>query len=302
MSTYLAMALDPLHPGAGGYRLGRVDLTISRDPATRLPKVPGTGLHGAIRAHADMALGSMGNQPVCGLRESAHHPDPCPICYTFGSTVEEGGRGTSYRGVVEITDAQIVLFPVSSMLGPVWLSTAELFNNCFGTNVNGPSDPEKIKSALSDQGSRLNLGWLLLEVEAGRLAITGGNERWNQVPAAIRGQEQQPTRVVLVSALLFSQLVNTNLEVRTSVVIDPATGAAKPRLLFTHEAIPRLTFLSFEVIPRDYRNSFQHYTTGDLRVENAVEVVKLGMKHLGVLGLGGMVTRGFGRLKVLGLD
>jgi len=40
MSIYYGITLDPLHIGAGGYRLGRVDNTIIRDAASGLPKVP----------------------------------------------------------------------------------------------------------------------------------------------------------------------------------------------------------------------------------------------------------------------
>ena len=35
--TFLGMALDPIHVGAGGTRLGRVDNTIVRDPVTKIP-------------------------------------------------------------------------------------------------------------------------------------------------------------------------------------------------------------------------------------------------------------------------
>ena len=52
---FLARCLDPVHIGAGGYQLGRVDMTIVREPATGIPKVPGTSLAGAIRAYAEMA-------------------------------------------------------------------------------------------------------------------------------------------------------------------------------------------------------------------------------------------------------
>ncbi|MGH2581700.1 MAG: RAMP superfamily CRISPR-associated protein [Blastocatellia bacterium] len=45
---YLLMTLDPTHIGAGGYRLGRVDNSIIREPGTNLPKIPGTSLSGAI--------------------------------------------------------------------------------------------------------------------------------------------------------------------------------------------------------------------------------------------------------------
>ena len=55
--TYLWMTLDPVHIGTGGYRLGRVDLSIAREPGTKLPKIPGTSLSGAARSYAAMNTG-----------------------------------------------------------------------------------------------------------------------------------------------------------------------------------------------------------------------------------------------------
>ena len=49
---YLLMTLDPVHIGTGGYRLGRVDNSIVRELGTRVPKIPGTSLHGAARSYA----------------------------------------------------------------------------------------------------------------------------------------------------------------------------------------------------------------------------------------------------------
>ena len=58
---YVLMSLDPLHVGTGGTRLGRVDMDIAREPGTRLPKLPGTSLGGAIRQYAAMQAG----RPQC---------------------------------------------------------------------------------------------------------------------------------------------------------------------------------------------------------------------------------------------
>jgi CRISPR/Cas system CMR subunit Cmr4 (Cas7 group RAMP superfamily) len=54
---FVFMTLDPVHIGAGGYRLGRVDNTITREPGTNLPKIPGTSLAGAARSYAAMRYG-----------------------------------------------------------------------------------------------------------------------------------------------------------------------------------------------------------------------------------------------------
>ena len=54
--TYFAMTLDPVHIGTGGYRLGRVDNTITREPGTNLPKIPGSSIAGVTRAYTAMAI------------------------------------------------------------------------------------------------------------------------------------------------------------------------------------------------------------------------------------------------------
>jgi CRISPR-associated protein Cmr4 len=61
-------------------------------------------------------------------------------------------------------------------------------------------------------------------------------------------------KLVIVQDALFSQVVNSNLEVRTSVAINPERGAAEDGALFTFEALPRTTFLMGEVVLDDYRD------------------------------------------------
>ncbi|RIJ89177.1 MAG: hypothetical protein DB853_15765 [Candidatus Brocadia sp.] len=56
--TYYAITLDPVHIGTGGYRLGRVDNTITREPGTNIPKIPGSSISGATRAYTAMAIQS----------------------------------------------------------------------------------------------------------------------------------------------------------------------------------------------------------------------------------------------------
>lgn len=52
---HVGLALDPIHVGTGGARLGRVDLSIVRDPVTKIPKIPGSSLAGVHRAYVAMA-------------------------------------------------------------------------------------------------------------------------------------------------------------------------------------------------------------------------------------------------------
>lgn len=96
------MALDPIHVGTGGARIGRVDLTIVREPATRLPKIPGSSLAGVYRTYVAMAETEANpNRQVNGKdwpyyphcaglgqgRDSylGHCAQPnCPVCTVFG--------------------------------------------------------------------------------------------------------------------------------------------------------------------------------------------------------------------------
>jgi CRISPR-associated protein Cmr4 len=290
------MTLDPVHIGTGGYRLGRVDLSIAREPGTKLPKIPGTSLSGAARSYA-----AMKNDNLACAGQDDHCQDPdCPVCYTFGSleVVEESGEQKAYAGTVNIFDAHLLLFPVHSMVGPVWVTCPERLQLAgLKANVELEKD-QKDQIAVGEDvdapQNRLNLGWLLLESSDQTLKLQGVPEEW-QTDAdewnTIEG------RVVLVSDKLFGQIVDANLEVRTSVSIDPYTGAAEQGALFTYEAIPRSAFLVSEVVEDDFRGAFPP----DQDVgESPLDVVDAGFEMIEWLGVGGMGTRGFGRMRLVG--
>ena len=113
---------------------------------------------------------------------------------------------------------------------------------------------------------------------------------------------------MLVQEALFGQAVNSNLEVRTSVSIDPERGAAEEGALFTYEALPRATFLVGEVVLDDFREGEPFPVTerrdgGELPGgpwEDALDVVRAGLRLAEWLGVGGMGTRGFGRVALVG--
>lgn len=321
LQRFLLMTLDPVHIGTGGYRLGRVDNSIAREPGTNLPKIPGTSLSGAIRAYAAYRYES----PRCAGqgqpredRKGHCGDDRCPICYTFGYI--KGSEG-GYSGVVNIFDAHVVLFPVHSMAGPVWVSTKSRLEE-FGFQVEGePSKSEEclmIGEAWKEDQKLLNLGWLMLEarrdgaVTPPRNANLDENQAWEAIK----------DRLVVVTDKVFSQVVNSNLEVRTSVAINPMTGAAQEGALFTYEAIPRATWLVVDVVEDDYRRDDHkpwpvsrkakteeqegkriiHHNAGKLLREAwncPSDVVNAGLKLIEVLGVGGMGTRGFGRVRLI---
>ncbi len=354
---YFLLTLDPVHIGTGGTRLGRVDLSIVREPGTRLPKIPGSSLHGAVRAYAAHRYG----KPQCAGQGKEHCGQPtCPICYTFGyARDKEGGRA----GVVAISDARILLFPVYSMVGPVWVtSPGVLYDAGFRPKENDKARFEVDKNeegkakwprTLSVQ-DHLNLGWLMVERDKNGSEWKPEDIFKEEIPEPIRN------RVALVSDKFFSQIVNSNLEVRTSVAINPETGAAEEGALFTYEAIPRATVLWMDVVVSDYRGEFPNETRlqrwkvdlegtdeqakkdllrkwGLLKKDGSLEesvqkarewlqaeqmdqngenwrwkkpemkivqqspvgIVQAGLEWAEYLGVGGMGTRGFGRIRLV---
>jgi CRISPR-associated protein Cmr4 len=297
VSRFLLMTVDPVHIGTGGMRLGRVDLSIAREPGTRLPKIPGTSFSGAIRQYA---AGRYGKRDCAGKDKHCGQPT-CPICYTFGFVKGEGGRQQAHSGVVSIGDARLLFFPVYSMAGPVWVASPSALTD-FG--INGQTvDRDKARwSGITGQ-PHLNLGWLMVEKE--------DNLSLDELPQTVPAQVRE--RIVLVSDKLFSQVVNSNLEVRTSVSINPETGAAEDKALFTYEAIPRAAFLWLDVVVDDYRGTFPVTSKqyGQDKGDNQgaelgttwatpADIVAAGLEWAEHLGIGGMGTRGFGRIRNMG--
>ncbi|MDI7277518.1 MAG: type III-B CRISPR module RAMP protein Cmr4, partial [Anaerolineae bacterium] len=295
---FILMTLDPVHIGTGGYRLGRVDLSIAREPGTNLPKIPGTSLSGAVRTYAAYRYGrpqcagqgqgdeARGKRPHCRERD-------CPVCYTFGYIRgPEGG----HAGTVSIADAQLLLFPVHSMAGPVWVSTAQRLAEA-GLRVQGPPLARgEFATTLTESRKPLNVGWLLLTRKDGQVEVEAPPGEVNT--AAWQAVAQ---RLVLVEEGLFSQVVNSNLEVRTSVSIDPTTGAASEGALFTYEALPRATWLWGDVVEDCYRSDEfprQNDKAAELRHTRPWDVVREGLRLAEYLGIGGMGTRGFGRVRL----
>ena len=297
-----ALALDPIHVGTGGMRLGRVDLSIVREPGTNIPKIPGTSLAGAARAYAAMQKNryrwqANGKTYVCAgqgqedkdknITGHCGQPD-CPICVTFGFSK---GSGISFQGLAQFSDARLIFFPVHSLAGPVWVTCPEMLKALEITETEPSDEQVRVANGVKHSG-KLNLGWLMLEVEGNAFSLDG---KLSAIPDDIKN------RAVLVSNKMFGHIVNDNLEVRTSVSIDPQTGAAAEGALFTYEALPRACVLYFEVVINDPM-FYQINGQQPLNKQQVIDTVQQGLALLEFLGVGGMNTRGMGRLRVLNLN
>ena len=298
---YVATALDPIHIGTGGYRLGRVDNTIIRD-FDNVPKIPGTAIAGAIRSYAALYFEKRG----CAGKDDITRPDSrqcgetnCPICVTFGYSKETEARVS----MVSFSDVRILFFPVSTMVGPAWVTSPGRLNEFISNQNYQCANDDEVEVAENFQvpNGRINLGWALFGVKKDHLTLSDAG--FAQIPSVIKNN------AICVTDRIFPLIVNANLEVRTSVSIDPFTGAALEGALFTYEAVPRTTIFWFECIYQDYKNfgdaggyiskvREKIPNVHDNAVEAAKAVVRAGMNWCEVLGIGGMNTRGFGRLRI----
>ena len=179
MSKYLAMALDPIHIGTGGYYVGRVDNVIVREPATNLPKIPGSSIAGTARtyttykkleendgANPDISINCAGQDKEASEQGEKGHCGKCIVCKSFGYSKKDEKMG-SRQGLVHFSDAQILLFPVSTRLGPAW-ATSPMIMEDFGVSLsanNKPSEKEIIVASKFATESSLNLGWLNLPIK-----------------------------------------------------------------------------------------------------------------------------------------
>ncbi len=304
---FIATAIDPIHIGTGGERLGRVDLSVVREPITEIPKIPGTTLSGALKFFLDLKLrDEQVKTDICASTRGSrlkHAWQKCPVCYSFGYTPQtQGGGGVadSAQGILQFSDARLILFPVSSACGPIWITTKprlkDFLNLGDGLDDGGETwlEPEGGKVISPFPEGRLNLGWLLLDRGEGRVPAVA-----ELVQAGL--EERFAERAVIVSEWLFSNLVNNNMEVRTSVVIDPETGAASSQGLFTYEAVVRNAVFGFDIIENDYRGGWSEtlWPEGFAAPKTATAMLELfSFPGIEQVGLGGMTTRGFGRLQI----
>jgi len=315
--TYLAQSLDPIHVGTGEFRLGRVDNTIVREAGTNLPKIPGSSLAGVARAYT--AMKTNGCYPRCagmGGRDGSEHccQPNCPVCTTYGFSKPN----LSFQGLAQFSDARILFFPVYSILGPQWITCPASLQDAGVTaaEVNWHDWNDRLTNGDSNYffafgragiPDWLNLGWLCLPRLPGANSA-GTPACWQVRGTALPTSFPQVTpaleRLVLVSNERFSNIVEDQLEIRTSVSISPSTGAAESGALFTAEAVPRATFFFFQVTYLDPVNFKVPPDRPILRNEvpatfaDLAGNVKLGLDLAEYLGVGGVNTRGMGRLRI----
>ena len=210
--------------------------------------------------------------------------------------------------MVFFSDLNILFFPVFTIKGTKWITTVsrlkEIKLRDIDSKAGKEQDDENLcfvfeKLAEDESVGHINLGWLYLPYK-----IENNGSLKNNIQEILENLKFKVSfslkDIIIVPDSLFSHIVNSNLEVRTSVSIDPITGAAKEGALFTSEAIPRGTIFYGNIrifdksIFEEIENKLKPLPDKD-KLSNALKDSK---HYYETLGIGGMTTRGFGRLKI----
>jgi len=218
------------------------------------------------------------------------HCGYCLVCKGFGFSKKD----ISWQGMLYFSDLKILFFPVFTMYGTKWTTTVRKLKEAkLEINVNENDEKVIVNKNSNIKGNYINLGWLYLEAEEKEFSVDLEKLKFDNF-------DFQDKDIVIVPENLFSQIVNSNLEVRTSVSIDPITGAAKEGALFTSEAIPRGTILygNIRIFDKNSFTGIDDKLAPLPTVENLECALEESKHFFETLGIGGMTTRGFGRIKI----
>ncbi|HEC92936.1 MAG TPA: hypothetical protein ENI51_08110 [Candidatus Atribacteria bacterium] len=248
---------------------------------------------------AKITCAGQDNVPTAGIESpdvktearKTGHCGHCIVCKAFGYSKKD----KSWQGMLFFSDLNILFFPVYTRFGVKWIASKRILKEAglLDSNNNTESQSNEtifVQEKIEDnkENGHINLGWLNLPYIVKSLSIKLSAFKTD-------GFQLSQKDIIIVSDSLISQIINSNLEVRTSVSIDPITGAAKERALFTSEAIPRGTIFYGEIRLFDKSGFSSENLPSESDIFCALEDTK---KYYETLGIGGMTTRGFGRMKI----
>ncbi len=222
------------------------------------------------------------NQEINNPQDKSGHCGHCIVCKAFGFSKKD----LSNQGMLFFSDLNILFFPVYTRLGTKWITSKRILKeNDLLKEEFEEKEVVFVSKEEKDTSNHINLGWLNLPYEKKNIKID-----LSKLKSKINQND-----IIIVPDSLISQIINSNLEVRTSVSIDPIMGVAKDGALFTSEAIPRGTIFCGDVraFAREGGNSLPEL--GDIW-----SALNDSGQYYQSLGIGGMTTRGFGRMEILG--
>lgn len=267
----------PLHPGIGMAARGAVDLEIQREKLTCLPIMQASGIKGALRKAAKSLI------PNNKIR------------LLFGPEPE---RASEHAGSMLLTDAHVLLFPVSSLRGLICWVTSPMVITRFGQalryvgeTLSIPKELEEgkvivkedsyLKVRVGDKDKIILMDELELEVELERSQEIADIANWIVTktipddPSYSYIKHILPSRLAMVNDEVFRRITERGTEVITRVRLTDAK-VVKEGGLWSEEHLPAFTVLYCSVfMPEKFRGGglaekpsevFDHIIEGVKRV------------------------------------
>jgi len=277
----------PLHAGSGS-DLGVVDLPIQRERHTGHPKIEGSSLKGAIRERFRRLKEDSSN----GIAK-AH------IDTLFGPDSTENDL---HAGVLGLTDARILLFPVKSLKGVFawvtcpgvlrrWKDELESAGISVGWSVpaeNTVCENTALAVAQEGEARKVVLEEYTFDVKPDPDATAVAE--WLRDRAL--QNEQLPRRLAVLSDDAFRDFTEMSTEVITRTKIDPDTGTVAPGQLFTEEYLPAESVLYFLALYAPLQNG----QNGVFDDEPPMDFFRANLSN--TLQIGGNATTGKGLVRI----
>lgn len=282
----LLYGVTSVHAGSGS-DLGVVDLPIQREQHTGYPKIEGSSLKGAIRAH------------VSSLVE-----EDAKVEAVFGSELAANNE-SSVAGAVSFSDARILLFPIRSMRGVFAYITCphvlQRFNQELETFApDYPLLPVPEPNTISASALLVgNSEKIVLEEYTYDVQVDQTTQQLAEQLEAIifttpTGKGRLANRLVVLPDDDFSDFVQLSTEVNARTKIDPETGTVKEGGLWYEENLPPesvlYSFVFFGESRMDQDNPF-------VSVEEIVSYLEDDQVFSPVFQLGGNSTIGRGMIR-----
>jgi len=277
----------PLHPGVGMVVRGNVDLPIQREKLTGLPMMQASSIKGALRKAAKSQIS---NDEVIAL----FGPEPSP-------------PAPEHAGSMLLTDAHILLFPVSSVKGmmcwvtsPMVLARFRQALRYIGGDLEVPQDLKENKVAVSDNSNlkvRVNgkdkvilMDELELEVDHEKSQQVADISQWiisrliPEDPSYNYIRWTLPLRLAIVNDDVFRGITQRGTEVLTRVRLKD-TKVVDEHGLWSEEHLPAFTALYCSIfMPEKFRgggSSKEPKEVFDNVIMNAKRIVLGGHETVG---------------------
>lgn len=217
----------PLHVGTGT-GLGAVDMPIQREKHTNYPVIQASGVKGALRDTAELALGRTSPE----------------VLSIFGS--DTNNREITHAGSMSPSDARILCFPVRALNGVfLWITSPTVLNRyARETGDKTVKAVDDLRDALVSDQARLINGQIMLEeftytAKQDALATEWAHHLAGRVfKDDAYWQSRFKSHFVILPDDEFRDFVRYSTEIVTRIHLDNETKIVQQGQLFTQELLP----------------------------------------------------------------